>query len=281
MNLETHYKEPRIYAFTLESRPGWIKVGYTDRQTVAERVKQETQVLNVRYRIEVDEKAQTDDGRMFGDNAVFRVLEEKMGVLRDSRVDSSSGKKRGKRPEWFKTDAGHVNLAIKMLQRMTAGASDAAKADFAMRPEQARAVEMTAEYFLAHPKVRGGQPPSFLWNAKMRFGKTFAAYQVAKTMGWKRILVMTFKPAVKDSWQHDLESHKDFAGWKFVSGGGRIDPRCDAPVVLFGSFQDFLQLDSRTGDYKARNKEAFKIEWDCVIVDEYHNASSSSKGSLL
>ena len=94
MNLETLYKEPRIYAFTLESRPGWIKVGYTDRQTVAERVKQETQVLNVRYKIEVDEKAQTDDGRMFDDNAVFKVLEEKMGILRDKRVDSSSGKKR-------------------------------------------------------------------------------------------------------------------------------------------------------------------------------------------
>ena len=270
MNLETLYKEPRIYAFTLESRPGWIKVGYTDRQTVAERVKQETQVLNVRYKIEVDEKAQTDDGRMFDDNAVFKVLEEKMGILRDKRVDSSSGKKRGKRPEWFKTDAGHVNVAVKILQRMTAGGRDAAKADFAMRPEQARAVEMTAEYFHAHPKVRGGQPPSFLWNAKMRFGKTFAAYQLAKKMGWKRILVLTFKPAVEDSWQRDLESHRDFAGWKFVSGGDRIDSRCAAPIVMFGSFQDFLQLDSRTGDYKARNKEAFKVEWDCVIVDEYH-----------
>ena len=274
MNLETLYKEPRIYAFSLPSRSGWLKVGYTDRQTVAERVKQETQVLNLPYRIEVDAKAQTMDGRIFDDNAVFAVLEG-MGIERDRRVDACERRMRGRRPEWFKTDVGHVNVAIKMLQNREEDDSSAKKAAFAMRPEQRRAVEMTAAYFRAHPKERGGQPPTFLWNAKMRFGKTFTTYQLAREMGWKKILVMTFKPAVEDSWQKDIEEHRDFDGWRFVGkdercGVGLRHPAGKAPVVVFGSFQDFLQLDATTGEYKARNKEVFKVEWDCVVVDEYH-----------
>ena len=59
--------------------------------------------------------------------------------------------------------------------------------------------------------------PRFLWNAKMRFGKTFTAYQLAKKLGAKRVLVVTFKPAVEDAWQTDLESHVDFDGWQYLS----------------------------------------------------------------
>jgi len=49
----------------------------------------------------------------------------------------------------------------------------------------------------------------------MRFGKTFTSYQLAKTMGWKKVLILTFKPAVEDSWKEDLLSHVDFQGWQF------------------------------------------------------------------
>ena len=59
-------------------------------------------------------------------------------------------------------------------------------------------------------------PPKFLWNAKMRFGKTFATYQLAREMGWTRVLVLTYKPAVQAAWRDDLLGHVDFAGWHFV-----------------------------------------------------------------
>ena len=58
-----------------------------------------------------------------------------------------------------------------------------------MRPEQADAVQRTAAYFLEH--ADDPHPPRFLWNAKMRFGKTFTAYQLARRVGWKRVLVLT------------------------------------------------------------------------------------------
>lgn len=61
------------------------------------------------------------------------------------------------------------------------------------------------------------RPPKYLWNAKMRFGKTFASYQLAKKLGYKKILVLTFKPAVESAWYEDLVTHVDFEGWQFVS----------------------------------------------------------------
>ena len=90
-----------------------------------------------------------------------------------------------------------------------------------MRPEQERAVEQTATYFTAHADDEN--PPHFLWNAKMRFGKTFTTYQLAKTMGWTRMLVLTYKPAVEGAWREDLEGHTDFDGLA-VQGQGRSAP---------------------------------------------------------
>ena len=196
MNFDRVYREPRVYAYTLPSVPekaGWIKVGYTDRQTVQERIAQQLKTPSLRYRIELDESARTRDGRFFDDRALHYVLEEEMGIEREYRIerDGRSGRKRRIPTEWFKTNADGVRVAVKVLQGSVAGREEAEKAAFAMRPEQKCAVAMTAAYFRAHPKERGGQPPSFLWNAKMRFGKTFATYQLAKKMGWRKILVMT------------------------------------------------------------------------------------------
>ena len=66
--------------------------------------------------------------------------------------------------------------------------------------------------------------PRFLWNAKMRFGKTFTSYQLAKKLGATRVLVVTFKPAVEDAWQTDLENHADFDGWQYMSKQSGADP---------------------------------------------------------
>ena len=72
--------------------------------------------------------------------------------------------------------------------------------------EQAEAVDKTHAYFHSIWAEDMHAVPRFLWNAKMRFGKTFTAYQLAKKLGAKRVLVVTFKPAVEDAWQTDLET---------------------------------------------------------------------------
>ena len=108
----------------------------------------------------------------------------------------------------------------------------------------------------------------------MRFGKTFASYQLAKKMGWKKVLVLTFKPAVEDAWKEDLVSHVDFKGWQFISkhadelSSQDIDTK--KPLVCFGSFQDYLGKNTNTGGIKTKNEWVHATVWDCIIFDEYH-----------
>ncbi|MEI7990269.1 MAG: DEAD/DEAH box helicase family protein, partial [Chloroflexota bacterium] len=143
--------------------------------------------------------------------------------------------------------------------------------DFKMRPEQEAAVEKTIAYFKSFRKENAGKPPHFLWNAKMRFGKTFAAYQLARRMGLKKVLVLTFKPAVEAAWDEDLMTHVDFEGWQFICRGGLKYEEADLsrPIVCFGSFQDYLGTND-AGGIKAKNEWVHSTNWDLVIFDEYH-----------
>jgi hypothetical protein len=141
-----------------------------------------------------------------------------------------------------------------------------------MRPEQEAAVEKTMAYFQSFGKENANKPPHFLWNAKMRFGKTFTAYQLAKRMGWRKVLVLTFKPAVQSAWEEDLLCHVDFRGWQFIKPGGLIYEEAEKkkPFVCFGSFQDYLGRNPSTGGIKTKNEWVHTTNWDCVIFDEYH-----------
>jgi hypothetical protein len=151
-----------------------------------------------------------------------------------------------------------------------------------MRPEQKAAVEKTTHYFKHYQKEGLEAAPQFLWNAKMRFGKTFTTYKLAKEMGWSKVLVLTFKPAVQNAWKEDLMMHVDFEGWQFISKNGNtyddIDP--NKPFVCFGSFQDYLGKNTSTGGVKTKNEWVHATHWDCVVFDEYHFGAwnENSKG---
>ena len=106
----------------------------------------------------------------------------------------------------------------------------------------------------------------------MRFGKTFASYQLAKRLEAKRVLVVTFKPAVADAWKSDLESHVDFSGWHYLSRNSILNWSTvdrEKPIVYFGSFQDLLGRD-KNRNIKAKNEWIHEENWDLVIFDEYH-----------
>lgn len=152
--------------------------------------------------------------------------------------------------------------------------------NFKMRPEQTRAVLRTTEYFESARKDDPTKAPKFLWNAKMRFGKTFAAYQLCRKMELSRVLVLTFKPAVESAWHEDLQSHVDFEGWQFISNKDAKNNKIDIdrayknadkskPIVVFGSFQDLLGT-NENGGIKAKNEFIHTEVWDIVIFDEYH-----------
>ena len=255
---------PRIYAWSSpEVAERWrdcLKVGQTTRD-VNTRIKESQGQARVAYTLEVNEPADRPDGTVFTDTEVRARLVEK-GF--DNVVYGSSR-------EWMRCDVADVQTAIAEL-RANERYTSAHHETFAMRDEQRAAVEKTLGYFHSVWAQDDDAVPEFLWNAKMRFGKTFTTYQLAKRMGAKRILVVTFKPAVEDSWRTDLESHVDFDGWQYLSrdtGGDPADIDLEHPLVYFGSFQDLLGRD-KAGNFKARHAWLHDVMWDLVVFDEYH-----------
>jgi hypothetical protein len=249
---------PTIYAYELvgvATHEGLLKIGYTDRD-VRTRIKEQLGTAAIPYRIVFEESAMKSDGSSFTDRDIHRHL-RKQGFANPEG-------------EWFKCTLKDLRKAIREIK--TGKRTEANRTlTFGMRPEQQEAVEKTVTYFKSFKKENPDKTPHFLWNAKMRFGKTFASYQLAKKMGWTKILVLTFKPAVQNAWEEDLLTHVDFEGWQFISRNGLTFEQADPkkPIVCFGSFQDYLGK-NEAGGIKAQNEWVHATNWDCVIFDEYH-----------
>lgn len=250
---------PIIYAYELvgvTTHNGLLKVGFTGRDAPT-RVKEQVGTPAIRFKIVFEESAMKNDGSSFTDHEVHNRL-------RKNGIANPEG-------EWFKCTLNDLRKA--MWEIKTGEQTEEGRVlDFKMRPEQEEAVEKTITYFKSFRKENPDKTPHFLWNAKMRFGKTFASYQLAKRMGWKKILVLTFKPAVQNAWEEDLKNHVDFRGWQFISRNGTTvndaDPK--RPMVCFGSFQDHLGKNTSTGGIKTKNEWVHATHWDCIIFDEYH-----------
>lgn len=249
----------RIYAYSIddEAHKGLLKVGQTTRD-VKQRVAEQLKTAAIKnYRIELDEPAEREDGSLFSDHEVRAALVKK--GFENTEL------------EWMRCAVADLKTVLAELRagrRFTGAHCET----FPPRREQAEAVNKTYAYFQSLWQEDIRSVPRFLWNAKMRFGKTFAAYQLAKKLGAKRTLVVTFKPAVEDAWQTDLESHIDFDGWQYLSrNSGRNPTELDPhkPVVYFGSFQDLLGRDG-AGNIKPKNEWLHVVNWDLVIFDEYH-----------
>lgn len=250
---------PRIYAYSIadKAHAGLLKIGQTTRD-VKQRVAEQLKTANIKnYTIELDESAERNNGTIFTDHEVRAVLIKK--GFENAEL------------EWMRCTLKDIKTALTEL-RTGQKFSGTHSETFPMRREQADAVNKTHDYFHSIWKEDMHAVPRFLWNAKMRFGKTFTAYQLAKKLGAKRVLVVTFKPAVEDAWQTDLESHVDFDGWQYLSRNCESDPTkisAKKPLVYFGSFQDLLGRDD-VGNIKPNNTWIHKIKWDLVVFDEYH-----------
>jgi hypothetical protein len=259
----------RIYAYAIEdsAHAGLLKIGQTTRN-VQQRITEQLGTAAIKnYRIELDEPAERDDGTIFTDFEVRAALQAK-------GFQNPSG-------EWVRCSVADVKTVLTEL-RTGMHFTGTHHATFPMRTEQAEAVEKTLAYYNSIWAENENAVPRFLWNAKMRFGKTFTTYQLAKKLQEKksqkntiagiRVLIVTFKPAVEDAWQSDLQNHADFDGWQYLSQKSGTDPsKIDdkKPLVYFGSFQDLLGRDE-AGNIKPKNEWIHTINWDLVVFDEYH-----------
>ena len=257
-------ESPTIYAYTLPDVPkykGLLKVGYTSRAGNV-RIEEQGHELYLDKDVVLKRSSMRPDGTFFTDKGLGGVHY----YLRKSRIPNPFG-------EWFRCDVRDVEKAIHAAMERRDSMTERI-CDFKMRPEQERAVNKTAAYFNAFRKdpANRGLTPHYLWNAKMRFGKTFTTYQLALKMEWTKVLVLTFKPAVKTAWEEDLLTHKDFAGWQFCQKQedrefSYVNER--KPFVCFASFQDVLGRNAM-GGIKATNEWIQTVDWDCIVLDEYH-----------
>lgn len=263
---------PTIYVYSLPQVPshdGYVKVGYTKRDA-ATRINEQLHTSGLTADILYTESSMRSDGSIFTDKDVHRILHRKGFHQMNEGTDHN---------EWFNCTVDDVKAAITELKTGVATTPNRTES-FQMRPEQEMAVQKTMEYYEKVARESPDTPAKFLWNAKMRFGKTFTAYQLARRMGFKRILVLTFKPAVESAWYEDLMTHVDFKGWQFVSNkdASGVNLSIDdefahadktKPIVVFGSFQDLLGT-NENGGIKAKNEFIHTENWDIVIFDEYH-----------
>ena len=263
--------QPMIYAYTDRGYPGQLKIGYTAGD-VEKRVRQQYPITlpkPIPYQLVFRKTAMRPEGDIFRDADIHKHLRK--------RGFQHTG-------EWYKCDVKDLEAAYLALMTRSDNAENRTQA-FIMRPEQRQAVDKTTAYFKNLNSNGERRTPKFLWNAKMRFGKTFAAYQLAKKMGFTKVLVFTFKPAVQSAWREDLLTHKDFEGWQFISSRPEDmkieDANLDKPIVCFGSFQDYLGVDNNTGGIKVKNEWVHRLNWDIIIFDEYHFGAWREKAQGL
>ena len=209
----------------------------------------------------------------FSDHDVHKVL-ERTGVKRHY-FDTQR-----KANEWFRVDLETAKKAICATKEgraslLTSEVSEG-KSPIIFRPEQAKAIHDTITRFKT-----GNQ---MLWNAKMRFGKTLTALQVAKECEFKHILILTHRPVVSDGWYDDFG--KIFYDTNYVFGsktkGEDIKNLIytDKKFVYFASMQDLRGSESVGGKFD-KNDEIFLTEWDFVVIDEAHEGTLTKLGQAV
>lgn len=182
--------EPMIYAYNtpgVSYHDGWIKIGYTEKQTVEQRIKQQTHTADIHYNLLWKGFARYTDnsGISFTDHEFHDYLEFVKHVEREPNK------------EWFKIDKNTSRDYFDEFASRGSLSTEDSKSEYILREEQERAVSMTKEYF-----DNGGK--EFLWNAKPRFGKTLSTYDLIIKMNCKNVLIVTNRPSIANSWADDF-----------------------------------------------------------------------------
>lgn len=261
---------PMIYAYNtpgVSYHDGWTKVGYTERQSVQQRIQQQTHTADIRWVLAWKDNAMFKDGsgEYFTDHDFHDYLETE-------QIQREPG------TEWFHADGGRLLGYFNAFACRTLRKAEE-KCTYDLRREQQAAVMMTMEYF-----QNGGT--EFLWNAKPRFGKTLTSYDLIRQMGFTKVLIVTNRPSIANSWADDF---RKFIGWRgelaFVSDTEALkgkpgvlgrndylktvlaDENSDLGMVAFESLQGLKGSVYFGGEFD-KLKWMSELEFDLLIVDE-------------
>jgi len=287
---------PQIYAYKLPKdldKQGWIKIGYTTRKDVENRIREQTHTAagNLTYQKLWSEPALFANGTPTAEESWFtdKMLHAFLRRFKNREQWQYSDKR--ERKEWFYYN-GTEQKAHEDFEEFVNQKYDQIdqKNEYQLRDEQLDAVKQTLAYAETHD---GG---AFLWNAKPRFGKTLTTYDLARKMKATNVLVVTNRPAIANSWYDDFEK---FIAWqtnyKFVSTSETLKGRpvltrkeflnsylSDEGVkqVAFISLQDLKGAISFGGGYD-KLEWVSKIDWDLLIIDESHEGIDTLKTDVV
>ncbi|MBE8952966.1 MAG: Eco57I restriction-modification methylase domain-containing protein [Quinella sp. 1Q7] len=262
-----------IYVFKIDdaAHKGLLKIGDTtftgDLESDARaRIDSYTRTAGIRYDLLLTVPAVTDSGDAFRDYDVHRVLKRFKAKLKGTKAR-----------EWFRVDLDTVKRAIHAVkQGKKFFRADKTREEIIFRDEQLDAISRTVEFF----KRKGND--KFLWNAKMRFGKTLCALEVVRRMNFGKTIIVTHRPVVDSGWYDDF--NKIFRGGTFTYGGKDSDFNALAAgtknFIYFASIQDLRGSEIVGGKFDKR-EEIFATPWDCVIVDEAHEGTKTALGDAV
>ena len=271
---------PQIYAYITPNYPkneGWIKIGYTEHQDVDIRIKQQTQTANIDYVTlwaKPAKKTNTPDGW-------FKDIEFHAYLRKYKTVEQRPS------TEWFFYN-GTPEKALADFDDFSGDNLSQTKEalNYQLRTEQKAAIEQTLHYAKHNPQGE------FLWNAKPRFGKTLTTYDFARQLDAHKVLIVTNRPAIANSWFDDFEK---FIAWQadfaFVSTSDSLK---DRPVMTrdeflaqtangkkrlmaFISLQDLKGAISFGGSF---NKLKWVRAWDLLVIDESHEGVDTFKTDI-
>lgn len=283
-----------IYSIPDEGHRGRLKIGSAtlisscptneDICTAAnDRIRQQTKTADIRYKLEHAELALTAQNQYFSDIEVHNIL-KRSGFSRKAENTTNA------HSEWFEIDLLTAKRAInaakegKIALNTNERIIDIPKL-FTFRPNQLDAIIQT------NKAIKQGRK-HFLWNAKMRFGKTSTAMQVAKENEFKKVLIITHRPSVSADWFSDFNIVFSGTSYQYSSKtkGESLVTRLNnnEPFVYFASLQDLRLSEAVVSDEAAnsrsmgfkKNEEIFNTDWDMLIVDEAHEGTQSNLGDI-
>ncbi|PKX51885.1 restriction endonuclease [Lactiplantibacillus plantarum] len=242
----------------------------SDLRAAAEaRIKQYMGTTGVKPQLEWAELAWSDAKQSyFTDHAVHQVLDNSH-VKRDPELVENGGR------EWFITKVDTVKSAISAVKAgqpaINVPATDK-KQKIVLRPEQKDAVQRTEKVFKTKHRM--------LWNAKMRFGKTLSALKLIKNEQYERVLIMTHRPVVKDSWYEDFKKiGMPKVGYQYGSKTKGLSLEQlnagNQPFIYFASIQDLRGSKVFNGKVGDKNELIKDISWSLVIIDEAHEGTQT------
>ncbi len=282
-NIETSKEiSPKIYAYITPGNidnKGWIKIGYTDRD-VNQRIKEQTHTANIDYEILWSHEARFEGGSYFKDYHFHSFLMR-------NRIERKTG------TEWFKFD-DDLEKSEKLFFDFIYGRKTAyghiEGTQYKLRDEQEQAVSTALDYF------SNSENGEFLWNAKPRFGKTLASYDLARRLNAYNVLIITNRPAIANSWYDDFEQFIEWqTDYKFVSDSSSLKDRPvfsreqyrqevvrvdgDIRQIAFLSLQD-LKGSIYFGGHHKKLEWVADSNWDLLIIDEAHEAIDTFKTDI-